>query len=72
MSWFLIESRFKSKHSLDSDEEDDIDEIQMQGLGEEDLDAQEDTTIVSSNVEVNFIKLFASLDSWWRYSRYSL
>lgn len=53
MSWFLIESRFKSKHSLDSDEEDDIDEIQMQGLGEEDLDAQEDTTIVSSNVKVN-------------------
>ena len=41
-----IESRFKANHTLDSDEEDDVDDTQTQGLGEEDLDAQEDTTIV--------------------------
>lgn len=43
----MIESRFKAKHSLDSDEEDDVDEIQQDGLDDEDLGAQEDTTIVS-------------------------
>ena len=42
-----LESRFKAKHSLDSDEEDEVDEVQQQGLGDEDLAAQEDSTIVS-------------------------
>lgn len=41
------ESRFKAKHSLDSDEEDDVDAIQQSGLDDEDLGAQEETTIVS-------------------------
>ena len=40
------ESRFKAKHSLDSDEEDEPDPVQESGLGDEDLAAQEDTTIV--------------------------
>ena len=44
------ETRFKAKHSLDSDEEDDEDEVQQEGLGEEDLAAQEDSsTVVSEN-----------------------
>ena len=34
------------KHSLDSDEEDEADEKQEKGLGDEDLAAQEDSTIV--------------------------
>lgn len=38
-------SRFKLKHSLDSDEEDEKDEVQDSRLGDEDLSAQEDTTI---------------------------
>lgn len=42
-----VESRFKLKHSLDSDEEDEKDEVQDSRLGDEDLAAQEDTTIVS-------------------------
>lgn len=41
------ESRFKAKHSLDSDEEDEPDLVQESGLGDEDLAAQEDTTIVN-------------------------
>lgn len=41
------ESRFKGKHSLDSDEEDERDEVQESRLGDEDLAAQEETTIVS-------------------------
>ena len=41
------ESRFKEKHSLDSDEEDEVKEGEKDGLGDEDLAAQEDTTIVS-------------------------
>ncbi|XP_003383440.1 PREDICTED: CD2 antigen cytoplasmic tail-binding protein 2-like [Amphimedon queenslandica] len=40
-------SRFKAKHSLDSDEEDDIDTIQQSGLDDEDLGAQEETTIAN-------------------------
>ena len=40
------ESRFKLKHSLDSDEEDERDAIQDSRLGDEDLAAQEDTTVV--------------------------
>ena len=40
------ESRFKLKHSLDSDEEDEKDEVKDSRLGDEDLAAQEDTTIV--------------------------
>lgn len=43
---FTPESRFKAKHSLDSDEEDDMKEEEKEGLGDEDLAAQEDTTIV--------------------------
>ena len=43
---YLAESRFKAKHSLDSDEEDEPDPVQESGLGDEDLAAQEDTTIV--------------------------
>jgi CD2 antigen cytoplasmic tail-binding protein 2 len=42
---FFSESRFKEKHSLDSDEEDEIDEIKEGGLDDEDLGAQEETTI---------------------------
>jgi CD2 antigen cytoplasmic tail-binding protein 2 len=38
-------SRFKLKHSLDSDEEDERDEVKDSRLGDEDLAAQEDTTI---------------------------
>ena len=41
------ETRFKLKHSLDSDEEDERDEVKDSRLGDEDLSAQEDTTIVS-------------------------
>jgi hypothetical protein len=41
------ESRFKAKHSLDSDEEDDDKGTEKEGLGEEDLAAQEETTTVS-------------------------
>lgn len=41
------ESRFKAKHSLDSDEEDDVDDTEQGGLDDEDLGAQEETTIVS-------------------------
>ena len=44
----FLESRFKAKHSLDSDEEDEDDTVQQEGLGDEDLAAQEDTTIVRS------------------------
>ena len=45
---YTLESRFKEKHSLDSDEEDDNKEEECQtGLDDEDLAAQEDTTIVS-------------------------
>ena len=49
--FFTIESRFKEKHSLDSDEEDEDDnkEESETGLDDEDLAAQEDTTIVSYN-----------------------
>lgn len=45
------ESRFKLKHSLDSDEEDEKDEVKDSRLGDEDLAAQEDTTIVSIHVQ---------------------
>ena len=41
------ESRFKEKHSLDSDEEDYTIEETETGLDDEDLAAQEDCTIVS-------------------------
>ena len=34
---YITETRFKEKHSLDSDEEDDEDEVQQEGLGDEDL-----------------------------------
>ena len=47
--YFLLpmkETRFKLKHSLDSDEEDEKDEVKDSRLGDEDLSAQEDTTIV--------------------------
>lgn len=44
------ETRFKAKHSLDSDEEDEEDEVQQEGLGEEDLAAQEDSSTVVSNI----------------------
>ena len=43
------ETRFKAKHSLDSDEEDEEDEVQQEGLGDEDLAAQEDSSTVVSN-----------------------
>ena len=43
------ESRFKEKHSLDSDEEDYSIEETETGLGDEDLAAQEDSTVVSWN-----------------------
>lgn len=48
MSFFgnISESRFKLKHSLDSDEEDEKDEVLDRGLDDEDLAAQEDTTLV--------------------------
>ena len=46
---WVTESRFKAKHSLDSDEEDEPDPVQESGLGDEDLAAQEDTTIVNSS-----------------------
>ena len=50
---YITETRFKEKHSLDSDEEDDEDEVQQEGLGDEDLAAQEDSsTVVSSNIIV--------------------
>ena len=42
----LLETRFKLKHSLDSDEEDEKDEVKDSHLGDEDLAAQEDSTIV--------------------------
>ena len=42
-----IESRFKAKHSLDSDEEDEVKEVEKEGLGDEDLSAQEASTVVS-------------------------
>jgi len=42
-----VESRFKAKHSLDSDEEDEVKEVEKEGLGDEDLAAQEASTIVS-------------------------
>ena len=45
---FPPESRFKAKHSLDSDEEDDVDTVEQSRLDDEDLGAQEETTIVSS------------------------
>lgn len=51
----VIESRFKAKHSLDSDEEDDVKDAEKEGLGDEDLAAQEETTIVSG---------FQSLTVW--------
>ena len=38
-------TRFKEKHSLDSDEEDEKDEKQEKGLDDEDMAAQEDSTI---------------------------
>ena len=48
--WYFFtpspESRFKAKHSLDSDEEDDVKEVERKGLGDEDLSAQEAATIV--------------------------
>jgi len=46
----LSESRFKGKHSLDSDEEDERDEVQESRLGDEDLAAQEEATIVGQFV----------------------
>lgn len=45
-------TRFKEKHSLDSDEEDEKDEKQENGLGDEDLAAQEDSTVVRGLVYV--------------------
>lgn len=45
--YLFSESRFKGKHSLDSDEEDERDEVQESRLGDEDLAAQEEATIVS-------------------------
>ena len=42
----ISESRFKGKHSLDSDEEDEKDEVEESRLGDEDLAAQEEATIV--------------------------
>ena len=42
----VLETRFKLKHSLDSDEEDEKDEVKDSRLGDEDLAAQEDSTIV--------------------------
>jgi hypothetical protein len=39
-------TRFKLKHSLDSDEEDEKDDVKDSRLGDEDLSAQEDTTIM--------------------------
>ena len=44
----FVESRFKAKHSLDSDEEDDVKAVEKEGLGDEDLAAQEESTIVST------------------------
>lgn len=49
----LPESRFKGKHSLDSDEEDEVKEAEKKGLGDEDLSAQEASTIVSYVVHAN-------------------
>lgn len=46
------ESRFKEKHSLDSDEEDTVDEVQLKGLDDEDLAAQEESTVVSGKIQV--------------------
>ena len=43
-------SRFKLKHSLDSDEEDEKDEVLERGLDDEDLAAQEETTLVRDRV----------------------
>ena len=38
------------KHSLDSDEEDEKDEVLERGLDDEDLAAQEETTLVRDRV----------------------
>ena len=48
----VAETRFKLKHSLDSDEEDERDEVKDSRLGDEDLAAQEDSTIVSTATEI--------------------
>ena len=46
LPFVVVESRFKAKHSLDSDEEDEVKEVEKKGLGDEDLAAQEEATIV--------------------------
>ena len=43
-------SRFKAKHSLDSDEEDEPNQVEKAGLGDEDLAAQEEDTVVRGRV----------------------
>ena len=52
VSLHISESRFKEKHSLDSDEEDTVDEVQLAGLDDEDLAAQEESTVVSGQMQV--------------------
>ncbi len=46
----LSDSRFKAKHSLDSDEEDEPNQVEAAGLGDEDLAAQEEDTVVRGRV----------------------
>lgn len=50
LPWLAPESRFKAKHSLDSDEEDERDEVEETRLGDEDLAAQEEGSTVSWGV----------------------
>ena len=42
----LLDSRFKAKHSLDSDEEDEVKESSL--MDEEEIEGQEDSTVVGA------------------------
>lgn len=52
---YVAATRFKEKHSLDSDEEDEKDEKQEKGLDDEDMAAQEDSTIVRIPVVLGWV-----------------
>lgn len=43
-SLVVVDSRFKAKHSLDSDEEDEVKESSV--MDEEEIEGQEDSTVV--------------------------
>ena len=44
----VVDSRFKAKHSLDSDEEDEVKESSL--MDEEEIEGQEDSTVVGGPV----------------------